>query len=70
MRRLLTESRYFFYNFDYFFLGYTLLTLAPNNFEPQTGSPAIKAAATGYAVYDFSGKKRSGTPTIGAIEIK
>jgi len=47
-----------------------LLTLAPNNFEPQTGSPAIKAAATGYAVYDFSGKKRSGTPTIGAIEIK
>ncbi|WP_166437279.1 DUF1565 domain-containing protein [Niastella caeni] len=46
-----------------------LLTLAPNNFEPQAGSAAIKGAATGYATYDYSGKKRTGTPTIGAIEI-
>ncbi len=47
-----------------------LLTLAPNNFEPQTGSQAIKGAAPGYATYDYAGNKRTGTPTIGAIEIK
>ena len=47
-----------------------LLTLAPNNFEPQTGSAAIKGAATGYATYDYKGNKRTATPTIGAVEIK
>lgn len=46
-----------------------LLSSAPGNLEPQSGSPAINAAATGYATYDFYGRIRSNTPTIGAIEI-
>ena len=47
-----------------------MLTLAPNSFSPQTGSKAINGAAANYAAYDYFGNKRSGTPTIGAIEIK
>ena len=46
------------------------LTQAPNNFTPQTGSPAIKGAATAIAKYDYYGKVRSSTPTIGAIEVQ
>lgn len=46
------------------------LTLAPDNFTPQTGSPAIKGAAAAFAKYDYYGKARSATPTIGAIEVQ
>jgi hypothetical protein len=47
-----------------------LLTLAPDDFTPQAGSPAINGATAGYAAYDYFGRKRSETsPSIGAIEI-
>jgi hypothetical protein len=47
-----------------------LLTLAPGDFTPQAGSPAINGATAGYTLYDFYGNRRSETsPTIGAIEL-